>query len=178
MQITGGGATTPATAVANLNGSGGISGITITNPGSGYTSAPTITLVGGGGSGTTLGAPSVAAVSSGGMSYTGFGKTTLTGANTYTGLSTITGGGTLSVTGSLAGGVTVTSGKLDGTGSVGATTVANDFSSGVANGNGGAGRSRSAHWRSAASRILMFALQPRPAWWSRATCRPSRPTAR
>lgn len=139
VQITGGGATTPATAVANLNGSGGISGITITNPGSGYTSAPTITLVGGGGSGTTLGAPTVAAVSSGGMSYTGFGKTTLSGANTYTGLSTITGVGTLSVTGSLAGGVAVTGGKLDGTGTVGATTVANDGSSGIANGNGGTG---------------------------------------
>ena len=43
----------PTTAAATINSTGGVSGITVTNGGSGYVSAPTVTITGGGGSGAT-----------------------------------------------------------------------------------------------------------------------------
>jgi hypothetical protein len=52
VTISGGGGT-GATAVASADGAGRIISISVTNPGSGYTSAPTVTITGGGGSGAT-----------------------------------------------------------------------------------------------------------------------------
>src|SRR5207249_2770982 len=66
VKITGGGATTPATAVALLDGSGSVTGIVVTAPGTGFTSTPTATLVGGGGTAGTL-TPTLGANTSGGL---------------------------------------------------------------------------------------------------------------
>ncbi len=52
VAITGGGGY-GAAAIASINGSNQVSGITITNPGREYTSTPTITITGGSGSGAT-----------------------------------------------------------------------------------------------------------------------------
>jgi fibronectin-binding autotransporter adhesin len=96
--VVSGGGGTGATAVASVSG-GVVTGITITNPGVGYTSVPTFTLTGGGGSGASVGAGTAAVVAntSGGMTFTGSGITTLSGASTYTGDTTIGSGGTLAL---------------------------------------------------------------------------------
>ncbi len=89
VKITGGGGT-GATAVATLIG-GAVNGIQITSAGTGYTSVPTVTLVGGGATtAATLGAISTAAnATDGGLTKTGVGTLTLSGANTYVGGTTI-----------------------------------------------------------------------------------------
>jgi autotransporter-associated beta strand protein len=120
VQLTGGGFTTPATAVANLDSNGEVVSITVTNPGTGYTGAPTVTLVGGGGAaGTTT--PSVGAITGGGLTFQGSGTTTLAGAgNNYSGTTTVS-AGTLLVNGAKtgSGAVNVSSGAtLGGTDSV------------------------------------------------------------
>ena len=74
---------TGATAIANIDGSGNLTGITITNPGVNYTSAPTVTLAGGGGTGAVIGAVGTAANTSGGLTKQGSGRLTLTGVQTY-----------------------------------------------------------------------------------------------
>ena len=103
--VTGGGGT-GATAVATVSG-GSVSGISITNPGVGYTSAPAFTLVGGGGLATVGGSAALAAngapPGSGGLTFVGSGVTTLSGSNTYTGPTTVT-AGVLNLTGTLGGG--------------------------------------------------------------------------
>ncbi|RYD19966.1 MAG: hypothetical protein EOP88_16920 [Verrucomicrobiaceae bacterium] len=78
---------TGATAVANIDASGNLTSITITNPGTGYTAPPTFTLTGGGIGNTGIigGAPTLVANASGGLSFSGAAVTTLGGANTYTG---------------------------------------------------------------------------------------------
>ncbi len=91
VQISGGGATTPATALALLDSSGAVTGIVVTSPGTGYTSTPTVTLVGGGGTQGTL-TPTLGANTSGGLTKAGAGVLTLSGANTYTGETKINGG--------------------------------------------------------------------------------------
>ena len=105
------GAGSGAAGYANFDPSTGtITGITITSPGSGYTAAPTITLLGGSatnGKGAAAGAATatatIGAITSGGMTFKGSGTTTLTAANTYTGSTTISSGTlTLASTGSLA----------------------------------------------------------------------------
>jgi fibronectin-binding autotransporter adhesin len=75
-----------ATAIAEWNqASGTVTGITITSPGSGY-SSPTVTLVGGGATTpATLDTPVLGTASSGGLTKLGAGKLTLSGGYTYTG---------------------------------------------------------------------------------------------
>jgi autotransporter-associated beta strand protein len=68
--------------------------ITISNPGVGYTSTPTIALLGGGGSGALLGAITTAVNTSGGLTKSGLGTLTLSGAdaNTFTGTTSVNAG--------------------------------------------------------------------------------------
>ncbi|NQX01225.1 autotransporter-associated beta strand repeat-containing protein [bacterium] len=77
---------TGATAVATINATGDLTGITITSPGNNYTTA-TVTLSGGGigNTGALGGAATVVTNTSGGMTFNGASITTLGGANTYTG---------------------------------------------------------------------------------------------
>ena len=87
-----GGSGTGATAVATVAG-GIVTGITITNPGVGYTSVPTFTFTGGGsGASVATGTAAVSANASGGLTFQGAGTTTLSGTNTYTGANNINAG--------------------------------------------------------------------------------------
>jgi autotransporter-associated beta strand protein len=105
VQITGGDGT-GATAVAEVDASGNLTGITITNPGTGYTTPPTFTLVGGGigNTGSIGGAATLVANTSGGLTFTGSATTILSAPNTYTGNTVVSGGTTLAV--SSTGGLT------------------------------------------------------------------------
>jgi autotransporter-associated beta strand protein len=69
-----------------------IIGITITNPGTGYTVAPTVTLIGGDGGTTTLTASTLANLATGGLTKQGLGILTLTGNLTYGGTTDIQAG--------------------------------------------------------------------------------------
>lgn len=93
VTVTGGGGT-GATAVASVDGSGNLTGITMTNPGIGYTSAPTFALIGGGigNTGAITGSAAVVANTSGAMIFDGTGTTTLKAIPTYTGGSTVKAG--------------------------------------------------------------------------------------
>jgi autotransporter-associated beta strand protein len=97
VQITGDG--TGATAVAEVDANGNLTGITITNPGIGYTTAPTFTLVGGGigNTGSIGGTATLVPNVSGSMTFTGNATTILSGQNTYTGNTVVTGGTTIGV---------------------------------------------------------------------------------
>ena len=73
-----------ATATANINGAGVVTGINITNPGSGYTSAPTVTFPARAISGTpTIGVGLITSipVANGGSGYTGSPSISITGGN-------------------------------------------------------------------------------------------------
>jgi autotransporter-associated beta strand protein len=132
-----------ATAFGTIDPNGNLTGITITNPGIGYTSDPiNFEIVGGGGVGAVTGTPTLVANVSGGLTKIGAGTLTLTGANTYggatninagilrasnlTGSATGTGsvnvnaGGTLAGTGTLSGVVTLASGGTISPGDAGA----------------------------------------------------------
>lgn len=93
VTVTGGGGT-GASAIASIDAGGNLTGITITNPGVNYTSAPTFALVGGGAgnTGALSGAATLVANASGGLTFTGAGTTSLTGANTFTGTIAVNGG--------------------------------------------------------------------------------------
>ena len=80
-----------ATAYATVSG-GVVTGIVVTSPGTGYTGALSFTLSGGGGTGATIGTVTQTANTSGGMTFSGSGTTTLTGASTYTGTTRVSGG--------------------------------------------------------------------------------------
>ncbi|WP_193213912.1 hypothetical protein [Luteolibacter marinus] len=135
VTITGGGGT-GASAVASIDASGNLTGITMTNPGVNYTSAPTFALVGGGAgnTGTVGGAATLVANASGGMTFNGSGTTTLTGPNTFTGPILINGGklgfggnyASNAVTVASSGGIVV----ADPAGAIGTLTVSSlDFGS-------------------------------------------------
>src|SRR5207249_4720580 len=130
MVTLSGGGGTGATANAKVDNSGNLT-VTITNPGTGYTGAPTVAFTGLPTGFTTAATSSLnAGNSSGGLPFQGFGTTTLSGANTYTGTTNITAGKVV-VTGSLAGtgavnlSTATSSPTLDGIGSVGNLTVGN-----------------------------------------------------
>ncbi len=111
VYISGGG--TGATGVATIDGSGNLTGITISAPGFNYSSAPTLTLLGGGG---TLSSYSVTmgTFASGAMTFQGGAVTTLSGTSTYTGGTTVTAGtlslGTGGGAGAIRGPLTINSG--------------------------------------------------------------------
>lgn len=94
-----GGSGTGASAVANVSG-GVVTGLTITNPGSGYAPGDvlTATLFGGGATtAATPGAVNLATNFGGGLTKNGSGALTLDGQNTYSG-NTVVSAGTLTVT--------------------------------------------------------------------------------
>jgi fibronectin-binding autotransporter adhesin len=87
-----------ATAIANLNGSGQVASITVTNPGSGYTGPLTATFSGGlpanglGTAATPPVLPPVTADVSAGLTKTGSGTLVMTAPSTYNGPTLIQGG--------------------------------------------------------------------------------------
>ncbi|HVT79967.1 MAG TPA: autotransporter-associated beta strand repeat-containing protein, partial [Phycisphaerae bacterium] len=113
----GGGGGFGATAVANIDAGGNLTSVTITNPGVGYTSAPTLTLFGGAGEPTSTSyTVTLATNSGGGLTKLGAGTVILTGNNTYMGPTSIQSGklvlGNGGTTGSLGIGNIVNSGEL------------------------------------------------------------------
>lgn len=128
---------TPASGYALISG-GAVVGIVITSPGT-YTTAPTVTLTGGGGSGASVTVGALVANTSGGLTKNGLGTLTLSGANTYTGGTTVNAGTlALGANNALAdaGGVTINGGTFDVAGfsdTVGAVSL----QSGTVNGSTG-----------------------------------------
>jgi autotransporter-associated beta strand protein len=104
----------PATGYALIDG-GAVVGIVITSPGA-YSVAPTVTLTGGGGTGATVAVGALVANAPGGLTKTGVGTLTLSGANTYAGGTNVN-NGTLALGANNvladAGNVTVAGGTLD-----------------------------------------------------------------
>ncbi len=97
-----------ATAVANFDEATGLlTGITITSPGTGYTS-PSVVLVGGGAStAASVGSAVLAAnANTGGFTKQGAGTLTLSATNTYAG-PTVIEAGTLALTGSISGSTSI-----------------------------------------------------------------------
>lgn len=106
VRITGGGGI-GATAVAEVDGAGNLTGFTITSHGTGYTSAPTITLIAANGGTATGLTGNLAANVSGALTKIGAGTLTLGGANTYTGGTFVEAGKLVVATGGLLGTGTV-----------------------------------------------------------------------
>ena len=141
-----------ATAIAQIDSSTGgatsgqVTNVVITNPGNGYTVAPTFTLIGGGATtpATITGTAPTANIS-GGLTFIGSGKTTLSGVSTYTGATAVS-GGTLALSGSgsigsssainLAGGSTLDVSGLSSAFTLGAgQTLSNGVTTVTLNGN-------------------------------------------
>jgi autotransporter-associated beta strand protein len=102
VTIAGGSAGTGATGYATINSAGVVTGIVITNPGTGYAlndATPiTVTFEGGHGTGAeaTIDASQLAALTGGTLTKDGPGELTLSGADTYSG-DTVVNNGTLNV---------------------------------------------------------------------------------
>ncbi|OYV02874.1 MAG: hypothetical protein CFE26_21695, partial [Verrucomicrobiales bacterium VVV1] len=114
----------PATGYAVIN-AGKVNGIVITNPGT-YASGetPTVTLSGGGGSIASFTTSALTtANTAGGLTKTGAGILTLSGANTYNGATTVN-GGTLQLNGSAAGAPTTSAVTVGAGGTLGFTAAA------------------------------------------------------
>ena len=154
-----------ASAVANVDASGNLTGITITNPGRNYQTPPTFVLLGGGVGNTAAigGTATLVPNTSGNLTKVGTGTLTLGGTSTYTGTTTVSAGTLLlSATGSINGSssisigsagtaanlitnsttaispaVTLTNGTINGTGSINSLTVANLAGNTVGNGSNG-----------------------------------------
>jgi autotransporter-associated beta strand protein len=108
---------TGATAYAEVTG-GAVTKIVVTNPGTGYTGTPTVSLEGGGGTLALAEVVQLLANRSGGLTKKGLGTLLLMGGNTYTGLTSIN-EGILALTGVIAGDANISSGAtLKGTGSI------------------------------------------------------------
>lgn len=114
MVVISGGGGSGATGRTSIDGSGNLS-IILTNPGVGYTSAPTVALLDPLGNTATTAAATLGANTSGGLTFQGSGTTTLSGISTYTGGTNIAAGSTLTLAaggsaGAVRGAVTVNSG--------------------------------------------------------------------
>ncbi len=167
LVVISGGTGVGATAVANVNAASVLTGITLTNPGTGYLSNDTLTVTLSGGGYATSSASTTAATLgtniSGGLTFTGIGTTNLTGINTYTGQTKVIGGdlllsgtGTINnsngilingagakftqaTTTALTPVVTVTNGTLEGNGTVNSAIVTNGTGGIISNGVSGNG---------------------------------------
>ena len=116
-----GGTGTGATGYAVISG-GVVTSITMTSPGTGYTSGDTLTATFFGAAATAAtavtGIPVAANATTGGMTFQGIGTTTLSAANTYTGTTTVN-SGTVAVNGTAladTGKLEINGGKVEPTG--------------------------------------------------------------
>jgi autotransporter-associated beta strand protein len=98
LVVISGGGGTGATAISNVDSGGNLT-LTITNPGTGYTTAPIVSFIGTTGVGSTSATATIGANSGGGLTFQGNGTTTLSGNNTYSGGTTLN-AGTLSLSAS------------------------------------------------------------------------------
>jgi autotransporter-associated beta strand protein len=124
VSLSGGGGV-GATALAQIDSNGNLTGVLVSNPGENYTAPPTVTFLGGGGTatGTSAIGPND---TTGGLTKQGVGTLTLSGINTYNGASVVS-GGNLVINGANASGATVNAtGVLSGSGSLGGTVTVNN----------------------------------------------------